>query len=240
MDNITYVAMSHQSALRKQMDLVAQNIANMNTTSFKSQSIIFSEVLHEVDGTEDVSFVQDVASFPDLTEGKLRTTGNTLDLAIHKDGYFRIDTPEEVSYTRNGHFQMDENGTLVTSDGHALLTVDGQPLVAFPGDTEITVAEDGTVSSESGLVGRIDVVNFDNPYLLEQKSATLYSTAQEPIPATDYKVRQGMLEDSNVEPIIEMTRMIELVRSYQSSKSLIDDHHELARRTISTLAKAPE
>ena len=240
MDNIAYVSMSHQSALRKQLDLVAQNIANMNTTSFKSQSIVFSEYVHEINGTDEVSFVQDVASFPDLSEGTLRGTGNTLDLAIHKDGYFRIDTPDQVSYTRNGHFQLDEEGILVTSGGHALLSDDGQPLVTFPGDSEIEVAEDGTVSSESGIIGRIDVVDFENPYLLEHKEATLFTTSQEPIPATGYVVRQGMLEDSNVEPIIEMTRMIELVRSYQSSKSLIDDHHELARRTISTLAKAPE
>ncbi len=240
MDNIAYVAMSHQSALRKQMDVVAQNIANMNTTSFKSQSIVFSEYVHEANGTDEISFVQDVASFPDLAAGTLRGTGNTLDLAIHNDGYFRIDTPEQVSYTRNGHFQLDAEGTLVTSEGHAVLSVDGQPLVTFPGDSQIEVAEDGTVSSESGAIGRIDVVDFENPYKLEKKPATLFTTNEEPIPAEDYIVRQGMLEDSNVEPIIEMTRMIELVRSYQSSKSLIDDHHELARRTISTLAKAPE
>ncbi len=128
----------------------------------------------------------------------------------------------------------------MTADGHAVLTVDGQPIITVPGDIDVTIADDGTVSSANGVIGRIDVVTFENPYLLTRMAATLYTTEQVPLPAIDYKILQGMLEDSNVEPIIKMTRMIELVRSYQNTKSLLDDQHELARNSIEVLATNPQ
>ncbi len=112
LENTVYVAISHQMALQQQMDVVAHNIANASTTSFKAEHVVFSEYLQDVDEAEQMSLVQDIASVPDLTEGTLKGTGNPFDLAIRNDGYFRIDTPNEVSYTRNGHFQLDTTGTL--------------------------------------------------------------------------------------------------------------------------------
>lgn len=224
--------------LRRQMDVIANNIANASTIGFKSERMLFNKYLRDIGDGQQVAFVTDAAVVHDPSEGALTPTGNPLDVAIKGSGYFEIDTPDGVRYTRGGHFRVDADGVLVSAGGHPLLGQDGSPLLTFPGDTEITIKADGTVSSESGELGELAVVTFENRWLLRKSGAGTFEAPDNvvPIPAVDADVIQGSLEESNVTPIVEMTRMISLLRSYQGAQKLADDQDQLMRRSIDVLA----
>ncbi len=236
MQNASLVALSQQMVLRRQMDLIANNIANANTDGYKAERMLFDTYLQPIGAPGKAAFVQDVAVAHDTREGEISVTGNPLDIAIKGEGFFPIDTTEGVRYARGGHFQLDQDGVLVTSSGHPLLGDDGFPIIASPGANEITITTDGIVTSEGIEIGRLEAVTFDNLYALRKVAGGLYRTDQTPIPAGDVKIEQGAIEKSNVEPIIEMTRMISLLRSYQSTQRLIQDQNQLRQRAISVLS----
>src|SRR6185312_11727364 len=147
MENATYVALSSQMAIQRQMDVVANNLANASTPAFKGEEMLFSQYLVRPSGQRSpIAFVQDAGTVRDLREGPITQTGNPLDLAISGQGYFAVQTPLGVRYTRNGHFQLDSQGQIVTSQGYPVLTNSGQPLVVPANTHGITVATDGTVS----------------------------------------------------------------------------------------------
>lgn len=234
-----YVALSRQAALRREIDLVANNLANLNTTGYRGESMLFVDFLQDT-GSDlgEVAFVQDRAVVRDLRPGPLRATGNPLDLAIAGEGYFSVETPDgEERFTRDGGFTLDARGRIVTSAGDPVLDRRGQPIALPPEAESIQVARDGSVSTEAGLVGRLKVTAFDNAQQLTKEAGGLYAAGEDVAraPAADAAVRQGMLEASNVEGVVEMTRLIELVRSYQSAAKLAESEHERQRRAIQTL-----
>ncbi len=236
MENAGLVALSRQVALRRQMDVIANNIANANTTAFKAQRMVFETFLADVGARQPkLAFVQDVAVVRDPADGALVTTGNRLDVAIRGEGYFEVETPQGRRYTRSGHFRLADDGTLVTSHGHPVLAEDGFPIMTVPGDSEITISADGTVSSESGELARLALMAFETPDALERVAGGLYRAETVPLPALDTEVVQGALERSNVEPIVEMTRMIELLRSYQGAQRIATDAAELRRQAVRAL-----
>jgi flagellar basal-body rod protein FlgF len=221
-DNALLLSLSKQMVMRRTMDIIANNLANMNTTGFKRESALFEEYLvpfetETADGpkTENLSFVRDYGIVRDMTVGHLETTSNPLDLAIEGQGYFSVETPEGVRYTRNGHFIRDAEGRIAMTGGALLLDDSGQPISLAEGENDIKVAEDGTISTEQGVKGRIAVVKFANMQDMNKIGESLYETTQTPEPSDKVSIMQGMLETSNVEPIIEMTNMIEALRSYQ-------------------------
>ncbi len=227
MESTSIIALSRQSVIKREMGVIANNIANMNTTAFKSEKMMFVEYLVRSKGGDKIggerhSYVRDVATVRDNSEGPVQLTGNPLDLAIKQDGYFVIGTPGGERYTRNGNFQLDQEGQLVTRTGDPVLSGDGEPFFFSPEDRDITITVDGTVSTENGALGKLNVVTFQNPYELKVVAGGLYSSRQVPQAVDAPVVMQGMLEKSNVEPIIEMTRMIEASRSFQSIKDFIE------------------
>lgn len=238
MENTALVALSQQMVLRRQMDVIANNIANANTIGFKSERMLFSEQLRDIGDGQQIAFVTDAAVVHDPSEGALTPTGNPLDLAIKGSGYFEVDTPDGIRYSRGGNFRIDADGVFVSSNGHPLLGQDGAPILTTPGDTEITIKADGTVSSESGEIGQLAVVTFENRSMLRKFGAGMYEAPNNvvPIPAVDADVIQGSVEESNVTPIIEMTRMISLLRNYQVAQRLTDEQDQLMRRSIGVLA----
>lgn len=242
MENTALVALSQQMVLRRQMDVIANNIANASTIGFKSERMLFSEHFRDIGGGQQLAFVTDAAVVHDPSEGELTPTGNPLDVAIKGSGYFEVDTPDGIRYMRGGHLRVDADGVLVSAEGHPVLGQDGTPLLTFPGDTEITIKADGTVSSESGEIGQLAVVTFENRSMLRKFGAGMYEAPDSvvPIPAVDGKVIQGSIEESNVAPIIEMTRMISLLRSYQGAQRLADEQDKLMRRSINVLANTPQ
>lgn len=236
-ENTVYIALSRQLALNRQLSVVANNLANMNTTAYKTQRMLFEEFLVRTDDGQKMSFVQDVAVARNLEDGELSPTGNPLDMALSGRGYFAVETPEGLRYTRNGHFRFDAEGRLVTQDGFAVLDEGGQPIQADPDLAQLQVSPDGTMTIGPGQTARLQVVGFANEYKLSPVGAGLYETEEQPQPAPAAKVMQGMLEGSNVEPILEMNSMIELSRAYQSTQQMLENDHDLRRRTIRQLAQ---
>ncbi len=234
--NAEYVSLSRQMGLEVKMDVIANNIANMNTTAYKSESTLFQEYLVEDSEGQLISYTLDWGLVRNLAEGEMTPTGNPFDLAISGTGYFVVETPDGLQYTRNGHFRIDDTGRLVSSDGHPVLDDGGRPIQFGESDTTVTIANDGTVTTESGVIGRIDVVSFDNENLLKMVGDGLYTTDQPPIPADGALVLQGMIERSNVQPILEMTELIRTQRAYSATQRLLDATNDLQRKMLDRIA----
>jgi len=229
-------------ALRREMDVVANNIANMNTNGFKGEKMLFVDHLVRSKSDEHVlgeklAYVRDIATVRDTSEGHLISTGNALDVAVSGEGYFAVETDVGERYTRNGRFQLDQTGQLVTKSGQPVLSDTGAPFFFGPTDADITINSDGTISTENGPIGKLRVVQFEDDLALHQESNLLFSADPDnpPIDAENYMVNQGMVESSNVQPIIELTRMIEVHRSYDSVKKFIEKEDERERTMIRKL-----
>jgi flagellar basal-body rod protein FlgF len=240
METPTYIVLSRQLGLSRQMEVVANNLANSTTPGFKSEGMVFSEYLIKAEKPVKLSYVQDMASFRDLREGNLETTGNDLDVAVQGKGYFVLQTTDGPRYTRNGRFQLNAAGEIVTSGGFRVLA-GGAPVVVNTDDGPITIASDGTVSAnrtQGGntpvIYGKLDVVTFNDESALKPSGNTMFASDEAAIPANvaDFKVQQRMIEGSNVESIREMTSMIWVQRNYQAAQKFIDGEHERMRRAV--------
>jgi len=241
MENTSYIALSRQGALRREMSAIANNLANMNTTGYKSERMMFVDHLSrsrsgDFIADQRLSFVRDVASYRDISEGPIKQTSNPLDVAIHGDGFFVAQAPDGTErYTRSGSFRMDNGGQLVTQSGLPVLTDAGAPIFFAPSDTTITISGDGTVSTENGQIGKLRVVTFDDPFALQRQAGGMYSTDQLPTNKLDAQVAQGALEQSNVEGVLEMTRMIAVSRSYNSAQDILKREDERIRKAVREL-----
>ncbi len=236
MESTAYIALSRQSVLREKMAVVAQNLANITTPGFKAEDMLFVEYLDESSPSGAVSFVQSISLIRDFAPGPLSATGNALDLAIKGEGYFTVETPEGPRFTRNGSFSLNGDGEVVNSEGLALLDDANAPLVIPANSGSITVARDGTISTERGRVGQITLVRFEDERRLKKIGGGLFDAGGEiALPLENGEVHQGMIEGSNVKGVVEMTRMIDTVRSYQSASRLIDEEHRRIRDAINRL-----
>jgi flagellar basal-body rod protein FlgF len=186
---------------------------------------------------EKIAYVRDIATVRDLTAGGLEKTGNPLDLAISGDGYFVVETAAGERFTRNGRLRLDEAGQLVNQQGNAILSDGGQPFFFAPGNTEITVSRDGTITTANGALRKLRVVTFQNQQELTARAGGLYSSKFEPTDAESPDVVQGMHERSNVQPIIEMTKMISVSRSYESIRRLIEREDERIKTMVEEMAR---
>lgn len=240
METPTYIVLSRQLGLSRQMEVVANNLANTNTAGFKAEGMVFSEYLIKAEKPVKLSYVQDLASYRDLSEGNLETTGNDLDLAIQGKGYFVIQTPEGPRYTRNGRFQLNAAGEVVNREGFQVLA-GGAPIIINTDDGPINIAGDGTISADRTqggntpvIYGKLDVVTFADDTALKPGNGTTFESDEAPIQATidQFKVQQRMLEGSNVESIREMTSMIWVQRNYQAAQKFLEGEHERMRRAV--------
>jgi len=236
METPSYIVLSHQMALRQQMDVIANNIANAGTPAYKGEQLRFGEILAEPTQQDGLSFVTIWDQHRDFTEGSLTQTDNPLDLAIKGDAFFAVETSEGVRYTRTGRFTMTGDGDLLDSRGNAVLLDQGAP-ARLPADAKsISVGDDGTISTETGQVGRLQLVKFPNNQQLVRIGTGLYDArAMPPEPATEARIVQGAIEESNISPVLEITQMISVLRTYQSVSQIVSAENErqlLAIRTI--------
>lgn len=241
MQNATYIALSSQMALQRQMDVVANNLANMSTPAFKGEEMLFSQYVVQPQRSVPLDYVEDSGTVRDMKQGPISKTGNPLDLAIEGQGWFAVQTPLGARYTRNGHFQLDANGQIVTGDGYPVLNDAGQPIV-IPADSQgITVAEDGTISasvdSAQTTLGKLQVVDFPAPQAVTPAANGLWVTDQTPQPAADAKLQQGMIEESNVQPIVEITRMLAVSRASGTIKDFLDEEDQRRNNAIDKLSQ---
>ena len=236
MENSLTIALSRQSVLSRQMDVIATNLANLETAGFKAENMIFTEHLEQTAAGEVLSLVHDVGFVRDLSEGPMVGTQSPLDLAIHGQGYFVVDTPDGERYTRHGVFQLDADGQIVTTEGNPVLNSGGAPITVPLGASSITITGDGTISADAQEIGRIKLVGFENPQALSKVGSGLYeAVGQSPTTDPDSEIMQGMVESSNVKGVVEMTRMVDTVRSYQAAAKLADTEHQRILEAIDAL-----
>ncbi|MEO1090605.1 MAG: flagellar basal-body rod protein FlgF [Pseudomonadota bacterium] len=235
MDAPSYVALSRQLGLERQLAVIANNIANANTTGYLADDMSFEAVRQRASRRVEVAYVQDLTVRPDLTEGELVGTGGIFDFGIAGDGFFAVETPGGTRYTRAGHFRLDEDNQLVTWDGHPVLDTGDAPIVLPADNSRLQVAGDGTLSIDDEVVGQMQRARFADPGLLEREGAMLFRSDERPTAATDAQVSQGMLEASNVEPVLAMTAMLETTRAFEATQKLIEAQHDLTRQAVERL-----
>lgn len=238
MTTTSEVALSYQLALKNQLDITANNIANVTTPGFQSNHPLFVEFLVSAESGEDVAYVVDKGTVRNLNPGPANYTGNPLDVSIEGRGYFVVETDDGTFYTRNGAFQLNESGQLITSSGAAVLNDGNTPIVFAPGETQINIARDGTINTENGAIGRFKLVEFTDEQQMENIGNSLMATEQEPLESSESILAQGMLEGSNVISVAEITRMIQLLRSYQAANQLITTEDERQKKAIDTLTRS--
>jgi len=238
MSNSIFIALSRQSALQRELDIVANNLANVNTPSYKAERLVFREFLVETqDRAPGLSYVQDVGQYRVQDEGPIRQTGNPLDVAISGDGYFVIGTDLGDRYSRHGRFQLDAAGTLSTGNGEPVLGLAG-PITIPPGETDISISGDGVISGSNGQLGQLRIVRFDEPQELRRAANGLFTSQEAPIDVGTPRLVQGSLEDSNVQAVLELTNMMRISRSHQSVKRFLDQEDKRHRDMMDKLTRA--
>ena len=232
MDNAVYVALSKQTVAVRQMDVLANNLANSSTSCFKADGMYFREYMVQDADNKKTSYVEDLATYSDFSQGNLERTGSPLDLAIQGEGYFAISTPDGERYTRAGNFTINDQGEMTTMDGNRVLDNSGQPIVFEPEDVEITVFSDGRVEVDGEERGVVGVYNFSSPSALKKDSNNLFRSDEVPVVSENGSIAQGMIENSNVKPILEMTKIIEVQRDYERTHKFINAIYELQEDAI--------
>jgi flagellar basal-body rod protein FlgF len=241
MNNALYVGLSRQIVLQREMDIVANNMANADTTGFKVESLM-QKTNPAGPATNDhrpVKFVADDGVLRNFGQGGLRRTDAPLDLALDGQGFFQISTPQGLRYTRDGRFRLDDNGKMVTESGRPVTDESGGEISIDPEKGPITIAPDGTITQGDERVGKLAVMDFPALATLEKTGDNLYrnTSNQQPQPATDTKVRQGMLESANVQPILEIARMIEISRAYEQMARMMDSEAELSKSAVQRMGR---
>lgn len=237
MDNAIYASLSRQSGLMREMRAVANNIANADTTGFRREGVIFAEHMKPM-GREagTLSMAHARGRVVDLSPAGLRQTGGDLDLGIEGEGFFMVETPQGNRLTRAGAFMTDAEGQLVNADGFRLLDEGQAPVAVPPGLGSIAIGADGTLSGDGEPLARIGLFAAD-PASLQHRGGTLFEATGEILPAEEARIRQGFLEGSNVEPVSEIARMIEVQRAYELGQSFLQREDERIRAALSSFSR---
>lgn len=236
MDAAGYTTLTRQSGLMREMQVVAHNIANISTAGFRREGVVFSEHIARLDESPSLSMAYANTRHVDLSQAGISNTGGTFDFAIQGEGFFLIETPEGERLTRAGSFTPSAEGELVTPDGMRLLDQGGAPVFVPPGVRVFSLGEDGTLSADGAPVAQIGLWRPVDPLSLQHQAGTLFS-AGEVEPAEGAKLLQGFLEDSNVEPVTEIARMIEVQRAYELGQKFLDAEDTRVRGVIQTLGR---
>jgi flagellar basal-body rod protein FlgF len=240
MDNASNIALSRLVAQSRMLDLTAGNLANATTTGYRAERMMFGDWLSRQSGGPggNIVYAQDRASYRERQSGELTHTANPLDLAISGDGYFSVLAPSGPRLTRAGHFTLAPDGTITDEDGDALLDPQGGKLQLTTADTHIAVAGDGTLSSENGQIGKVGIVNVHDPNQLKAEGNRLLNagdTATSPV-ATP-RIVQGALEQSNVQPALEVSRMMNDLRTYQMLSQFMQSEAERQQNAIDKIVQ---
>lgn len=238
MDNASYTALTRQSGLMQEMRALANNIANSSTTGFRAEGVMFSEHIKALSpGVDSLSMATAAVRDTVMTQGSLSQTGGTFDLAIEGDGFFLIETPNGQRLTRAGAFGPNENGDLVTPDGYQVLDAGGAPVFVPQGVGRIGISPDGTISAGGQPIGQIGLVTPTDPNQMFREGGVMFEARGGFEPAPDGRMLQGFLEDSNVNPILQVSRMIEVQRAYELGQNFLDKEDERIRGVIEAIRR---
>lgn len=242
MDNAMYVVLSRQMTLQRELNIVANNLANADTAGFKVESLQVKTdpeaPARMADGPKALKFVLDDVVTRDFGQGALQQTGGSFDLGIQGRGFFKIQTANGERYTRDGRFTLSPEGKLTTQSGDPVMG-DGGEIQVDPTQGPVTIGQDGTVSQGAQKIGRVAVVDFPDLSALQKAGDNLFQNVSnlQPTTASSAIVRQGMLESSNVNSILQVTRLIEISRSYESMARTMDNVSSLSRSAVERLGK---
>ncbi len=236
MDASGYTTLTRQSGLMSEMQVIAHNIANASTTGFRREGVVFSEYITRMGEEPSLSMAYGNVRHVDLGQAGLSATGGIFDLGIQGEGFFLVSTPQGDRLTRAGTFTPSGEGVLVTPDGYPLLDAGGAPVAVPPGARGIAIASDGTMSADGVPVAQIGLWQPADPLSLRHQAGTLFS-ADATEPAESGLMLQGFLEDSNVEPISEIARMIAVQRAYELGQKFLDTEDTRQKSVIETLGR---
>lgn len=243
-----YTALTGAVAQQQTLDVIANNVANVNTAGYRADRAAFSQFL--AGAQKNPQAVSQLGQLPksadrfvhidvvthDQTDGVLKLTGNPLDMALSGDGFFMVSTPQGERLTRAGSFRMRGDGTLSTSDGFDVLGENGQP-IHLPSTANVKVSATGVIQADEQIIGKLKLVRAQDPATLEKESATLFKTTPNAllVNATDVTVSQGHIESSNVNAVAGLNELITVNRSFEALQKVIDTFQKLDERTAREL-----
>jgi len=245
MDISSFVLLSREQALKRRLDVAANNMANMDTAGFKRERPVFREYVETspedaVPDARKMSFVLDFGAMHDASTGAFKSTGNPMDVMIDGPGYLAVEAPDGgTAYTRAGFVKINETGQLTTAGGQRLLGEGGKPItVPVDQQANLSISTDGTVKGKDGPLGRLAVTVFDDERGVSPRGDGLMAaTGGRELGAAETTLRTGGIEGSNVEPIVETTAMVDILRAYQTSMKMSQDIEDMRRRAIDRLGK---
>ncbi|WP_114943984.1 flagellar basal-body rod protein FlgF [Microvirga calopogonii] len=237
MQSSLYVALSAQVAMEKRLNTIANNVANMNTGGFRADEVKFEEIL-SLAAKENVSFASSGHNYVSRRTGPVVKTDNPLDVAVQGEAWFAFDGPNGAVYTRDGRFKMNENGDLLTVEGYRVLDAGGSPIALDPMGGAPTIGHDGTITQGTNQVGAIGLFNLRNDSRLSRfgNSGVMSSIPGEVVQDFNSNgIKQGYSEGSNVNPVLEMTKMIAVQRNFDSAATTIQESESTFMDAIRSL-----
>jgi flagellar basal-body rod protein FlgF len=235
-----YVALSGQVALERRLTTIANNVANANTAGFRGEEVKFDSILAAA-GNGDVAFSSPGDSFISRKAGPVNHTGNPLDVAVQGDAWLAISTPDGTAYTRDGRLHMSASGDLQSAEGYSVLDPGGSPLLIDPTAGDVRIGDDGTITQNGKQIGAIGLFSIpDGSRLTRAANASVIPSqpAQPVEDLTNNGVRQGYLEGSNVNPVLEMSRLIEVTRAFESAAQAVNENETAMQDAIRLLSSA--
>lgn len=236
MENAGYVTLTRQSGLMREMRVIANNIANQATTGFRQEGVIFSEFVRDVQGADSLSMARGNVRNTSMLQGTIEQTGAPFDLAIEGDGFFLVETPAGQRLTRAGTFTPDANGDLVTMDGYRVLDAGGAPIFVPP-NVKVAIGRDGTMSVDGNPIGQIGLWQPTDPLQMRREDGVRFTSDGGVEPAPESRVLQGFIEHSNVDPLGQIARMIEVQRAYELGQKFLENEHERVRNLVQNITR---
>lgn len=236
MSNAIFAVLSRQSGLGRELNAIANNIANADTTGFRREEAIFSEFVQALRGAPSASQTRLAARYLDAAQGAMARTDGALDIAIEGEGYFLVETPRGERLMRAGTFTLNENGEVATHHGMRVLGEGGSPIALSPDARRIVIANDGTISADDAPVGKIALVTAP-PETLAREGEDLIRAEDGYEFLVSPRVAQGFLEDSNVSAVGEISRLIEVQRAYELNQQMLANEDDRIRRAVERLGQ---
>jgi flagellar basal-body rod protein FlgF len=240
MKNAGYIALSQHHTQLRHMEMIANNIANASTTAFTGERAMFSTFMSRQPDGQSLAYVQEKGSKRDTREGNLVTTKNDLDIALRGPGYLVVKIADGNAYTRNGHLRLDATRRLTSESGAPVLGETGNEIQIDANQSDITIRRDGGILVNGRQIDRLQIVSFADEQALKKAGDGVFKSNQTPTPATQTEVRQGMIEESNVRPIVEITQMMAIVRNYQTAQNFLDGEHQRQLKAIRELPRTDQ
>lgn len=238
MDTNVYIALSRQLTQFQDMEMTANNIANVNTPGYNAQKMVFDQYLVKSGNDRKDAYANNPSSYRDTANGAFKTTGNPLDLAINGHGYFQVETQLGPRYTKAGNFQITAEGVLVTSMGYPVMAADGSRITLPPGTKTIEINGIGQVIGDGQPLGQIGAFEFENEQKMKRLGNSLFSSEDTPTPSSKARIIQGSLETANVNGVTELVRVMELARNVGNTSKYIETMYDLERKLSTTMSKA--